>query len=209
MNCAARAGAAEPADPRIAFFDRLAPRWDQECSNPEETLRRLNELKGRLGLAPGQDLLEVGCGTGQITGWLASAVAPGRVVAVDFSPAMLAQARQRNLSAEFRLLDICSPEPLLDRFDIVLCFHAFPHFRRQCAALRHMARSLKPGGRLFILHLVGSAEINTFHQKLEHPVCHDLLPSPEKWPDLLEAAGLALASMVDQPDLFFLTARLS
>lgn len=198
----------EAADPRIAFFDQLAPRWDRESSHPEEALRRLTELNGRLGLAPGQELLEVGCGTGQLTGWLANTVAPGRVVAADFSPAMLAEARRRNLPAKFRLLDICSDEPLTDRFDVVLCFNAFPHFRQKPTALRQMARSLKPGGRLFILHLVGSAEINAFHQNLNGPVCNDLLPSPDKWPDLLESAGLRLASLVDQPDLFLLQALL-
>jgi ubiquinone/menaquinone biosynthesis C-methylase UbiE len=193
-------------DPRIAFFDQLAPLWASECSHPEAALRRLAELNEHLGLAPGQELLEVGCGTGQFTGWLASTVAPGRVVAVDFSPGMLAEARRRSLPAEFRLLDICSNERLADRFDVVLCFNAFPHFRQKPTALRQMARSLKPRGRLLILHLAGSAQINTFHQNLNAPVCNDLLPSPDKWPELLKSAGLRLASLVDQPDLFFLKA---
>ena len=163
-------------------------------------------FRARLGLAPGQDLLEVGCGTGQITGWLVNTVAPGRVIAVDFSPAMLAAARRRNPSADLRLVDICSGEPLRDRFDVILCFSAFPHFRQKSTALRQMAHSLKPDGRLFILHLAGSAAINDFHQKLSAPVCRDLLPAPDKWPDLLEASGLRLSSLVDQPDLFLLKA---
>jgi len=200
--------ALQTADPRIDFFNGLAPRWDQECSHPDQTLRRLAELNGRLALAPGQDLLEVGCGTGQLTGWLANTVAPGRVVAVDFSPAMLAEARRRSLPAEFRLVDICSDEPLTDRFDVVLCFNAFPHFRQKPAALRQMARALKPGGRLLILHLVGSAEINAFHQNLDAPVCNDLLPASDQWPNLLEAASLHLTSLVDQPDLFLLKAAI-
>jgi ubiquinone/menaquinone biosynthesis C-methylase UbiE len=203
MNTSRPAGA---ADPRVAFFDQLAPRWDKECSHPDEIIRRLTELNGSLGLAPGRDLLEVGCGTGQLTAWLANTVAPGRVVAVDFSPGMLAQARQRNPPAEFRLLDICSDEPLTDRFDVVLCFNAFPHFRDKPAALRRIARGLKPGGRLLIVHLVGRAELNAFHQKLSGPVCRDLLPSPDEWPDLLGAAGLGLASLTDQSGLFLLKA---
>jgi hypothetical protein len=91
---------------------------------------------------------------------------------------------------------------------VVFCFNAFPHFRQKPAALRQMAQVLKPGGSLFILHLVGSVEINAFHQNLDAPVCNDQLPSPEKWPDLLGAAGLCLSSFVDQPDLFLLKALL-
>ena len=196
------------ADPRIAFFDQLAPRWDRECSHPEETLQRLGSLNGKLGLASGLDLLEVGCGTGQITAWLAAAVAPGRVVPTDFAPAMLAQARRRNPDTEFLLLDICADQPPPASFDVVFCFNVFPHFRHQSAALRHMARSLKPAGRLVILHLVGSAELNAFHQKLTGPVSHDLLPGPAVWPDLLAGSRFRLMSLTDQSDLFLLTAAL-
>ena len=97
MNEISAAG--QPADPRIAFFDQLAPIWDAECSRPEEMLRRLEALDGELGLAPGLDLLEIGCGTGLISGWLAGRVHPGRVVAADFSAAMLEQAKQRGHAA--------------------------------------------------------------------------------------------------------------
>jgi len=196
----------ESADPRIDFFNQLAPRWDQECSHPEETLRRLADLDGRLPLVRGDHLLEIGCGTGQITGWLAAAVAPGRVVAVDFAPEMLAQARRRQVDADFLLLDICADQPRPAFFDTVFCFNAFPHFRDKPVALRHMALGLKPGGKLLMLHLVGSAEINAFHQSLTGPVSHDLLPPLSAWSALLAASGLRLLSLVDQPDLFLLTA---
>ncbi len=204
-----RKTADEPADPRVDFFNQLALRWDEECSHPEETLRRLGGLNGRLALAPGQNLLELGCGTGQITAWLAATIAPGRVVGADFSPAMLAQARRRNLDAEFLLLDICTDQPPPAAFDVVLCFNSFPHFRDQPTALRHLACSLKPAGNLVVLHLVGSAEINAFHQNLIGPVSQDLLPPPAAWPELLAASGLRIVSLVDQSDLFLLKAALA
>jgi ubiquinone/menaquinone biosynthesis C-methylase UbiE len=166
----------------------------------------MESMKGQLGLAPGQDLVEIGCGTGQLTGWLASVVAPGRVVAIDFSAAMLAEARRRNVPAEFWQLDICGDSLGTDRFDVALCFNAFPHFRDQPAALRRIAQSLRPGGRVLILHLTGSAELNAFHQNLNGPVCHDLLPARDQWPTLIEGCGLRLDALVDQTDLFLLTA---
>jgi SAM-dependent methyltransferase len=193
-------------DPRIAYFDQLAPVWDTECSQPETTRQRLAALDGELGLAPGLRVLELGCGTGQITDWLAGRVRPGRVVGADFSPAMLAAARRRGVDAEFRLLDICAGEPAAGEFDLVLCFNAFPHFRDQPLALRRITRCLKPAGGLTILHLAGSAQINTFHAGLREPVCHDRLPAAGDWPALLRQAGLDLASLTDREDLFLLRA---
>jgi ubiquinone/menaquinone biosynthesis C-methylase UbiE len=195
------------ADPRIAFFDRQAPDWDRDAAEVEETLARLGQLGGRLELRPGQDLLEIGCGTGRISGWLTEAVAPGRVVCADFSPAMLAQAQARRLPVDYWEMDICDEAVGEALFDVVFCFHAFPHFRDQQGALCNIRRLLKPRGRLLILHLAGSAELNAFHSALSHPVCHDLLPGAGQWPALLAKAGLQLASLTDETGLFLLAAH--
>jgi len=193
-------------DPRIAFFDQQAPTWDQCGPDPATTLRRLQELSAELGLRPGLDVLEIGCGTGQITGWLAESVRPGRVVAVDFSPAMLERARARVVNAEFQLLDICGAQPLGARFDLVLCFQAFPHFRDREAALRQIARGLRPGGRLVVLHLAGSAQLNAFHGQLGGAVGGDHLPEASRWPEILEPWGLRVTESVDREDLFLVKA---
>lgn len=195
------------ADPRVAFFDHHAPTWDDKPEEVARTLQRLAELSGRVGLASRQDVLEVGCGTGRITGWLAEQVRPGRVTAVDFSAEMLAQARKRDVPAEFRLLDICGDVPAGDPFDVAFCFHVFPHFRNHLQALRNIRRLLRPGGRLIVLHLAGSAELNHFHSRLAHPVCHDHMPPAQAWPGLLEAAELRLDSLTDECGLFLLKAQ--
>jgi SAM-dependent methyltransferase len=194
------------SDPRIAFFDHHAPTWDDDGDDAARTLARLDEMKDRLGLCAGQDVLEVGCGTGRITGWLGQAIYPGRVTAVDFSPAMLEQAKKRNLSVEFRLVDMCGGIQMEDLFDVVFCFNAFPHFRDQSMALSNIRRLLKRDGQLIILHLAGSLELNDFHSRLSHPVCHDHLPSSERWPGLLDQANLSLLGLTDEPGLFLLKA---
>ncbi len=204
-------GPGEPAaatDPRIAFFDGHAPTWDRTGPDPTATRRRLTELEGGLGLRPGHDLLEVGCGTGQITGWLSERVRPGQVLGVDFSPAMLDQAQARGVAAEFRRFDICSEGSLGRRFDVVLCFHAFPHFRDPVKALVQIAGHLQPDGQLLVLHLAGSTRLNEFHRQVGGPVGGDRLPPAEEWPALLEPAGLTVALAEDRDDLFLLRARL-
>ncbi len=191
----------------MAFFNGQAATWDQTGPDPAATLRRLEALNGRLGLGAGQDVLEVGCGTGQITGWLADRVRPGRVVAADFAPAMLAQARSRGVEADFVLMDICREEPVARQFDVVLCFHSFPHFRDQAAALRQVARLLRSGGQLLVLHLAGSGPLNAFHRQVGGAVGQDHLPPAAGWAAMLRLVGLNLAEAVDREDLFLVRAE--
>lgn len=192
-------------DPRIAFFDHHAGMWDDDAPAIESNIRRLEELRGMMGMSAGVDLLEIGCGTGQITPWLCEAVAPGRVVAVDFSQAMLDRARDKDIPADFRLLDICNDRPE-GEFDVALCFHSFPHFRDQAGALANISAALKPGGSLVVMHLAGSGAINAFHSGVGGAVAGDHLPGKHLWPDLLTQAGLKLIELIDRDDLFFLRA---
>jgi SAM-dependent methyltransferase len=106
-----------------------------------------------LELAPGDRVLEVGCGHGVAVTLACEAGA--RVTALDRSPKMIAAAQKRN--ARFRDLEfVCAPLDGADlggaRFDRVLAVHV-PVFLRGDPAreLDVVARSLAAGGRL---HLV-------------------------------------------------------
>ncbi len=196
-------------DPRIRFFDDHAAKWDSYGPPIEQVLARLEALRPLLGVVPGTDVLEIGCGTGRVTAWLAEAVAPGRVSAIDFSPAMLELARERDIDAEFRLADACADELGQAAFDLVFCMHVFPHFRDPAGALRRIASALRPGGRLLVLHLIGRQTLNVIHRDAGGPVAPDHLPDPERWRAMLPAAGLALVELIDQPDLFLVAALAS
>lgn len=193
-------------DPRIGFFDNLAHQWDEEEPSAEEMTARLREQAELLALQAGDSLLEVGCGTGKTTAWLAHAVAPGRVTAVDFAPEMIARARAKQIDANFACLDVCTSDLGEALYDVILCFHSFPHFRDQAAALRNFVRALKPGGRLIVMHLAGSSHINEFHANLDGAVGGDVLPVEEEWTPLLAQAGLKQTNLIDREDLFFLEA---
>jgi predicted O-methyltransferase YrrM len=80
------------------------PRWVaapgfRERRNEESTAL----LLARLGITGGENVLEIGCGTGALTVPLAAAVGDhGRLVAVDISEPMLGVVRQRSRSAGCR-----------------------------------------------------------------------------------------------------------
>ncbi|MGC9453747.1 MAG: class I SAM-dependent methyltransferase [Phycisphaerae bacterium] len=195
-------------DPRMEYFDSLAADWDREEPSADEMVAGLSAQADLLKLRAGEDLLEVGCGTGKTTGWLAGQVAPGRVTAIDFSPKMIEQARGKSIDADFACVDVCADDLGRDVYDVILCFHSFPHFRDQQAALRNFATAMKPTGRLIVMHLVGSEHLNQFHASLAGAVSGDALPVGDEWTALLDAAGLRQTKHVDRHDLFFLEAVL-
>ena len=104
-------------------YERLAPDYDRRYATHrydgiEATLRAF--------VAPGQRVLEVGCGTGH---WLENLEAWGcESVGVEPSPAMLERAGARGLRAEL-VLASAEALPFPDAsFDRVLCVNAIHHF---------------------------------------------------------------------------------
>ena len=199
-------GPDNPPDPRVEFFNKYAEVWDnhEHSGNALEVLSREAEL---LDLQPGQDVLEVGCGTGKVTAWLAEWVAPARVTAIDFAPEMIAHAQAKNIDADFAVADACADDLGQEMFDVIFCFHVFPHLRDPNIAMIAFARALRPGGRLIVMHAAGSEHINACHANIEGPVHADHLPVGDEWNDLLRPAGLAMDDLIDREDLFLLDAH--
>jgi SAM-dependent methyltransferase len=105
------------------------------------------------GLTAGEDVLDLGTGTGAVAQRAATTVGPsGRVVGVDISPDMLAVAQQRvthlgidNISfREGRAESIPADEAT---FDAVLASLSMMYVIDRDAAAREIARTLRPGGR--------------------------------------------------------------
>jgi SAM-dependent methyltransferase len=103
------------------------------------------------GIAPGQTVLDVACGTGIVARTAAERVEPhGQVVGVDLNPAMLAVARRLRPDLEWREGDVARLPFPDGRFDAALCQMALMFFAERAAALREMGRVVRPGGAVAI-----------------------------------------------------------
>jgi SAM-dependent methyltransferase len=115
-----------------------------------------NSVAFALGdLREGTSLLDVGCGPGTITADLATRVAPGRVVGVDRSPDVVAEARRafpatpgRNLV--FEVGDVYALDYPDACFDAVVAHQVLQHLRDPVAALIEARRVTVAGGLLAV-----------------------------------------------------------
>ena len=93
----------------------------------------------------GERILDVGCGTGQLTAEIMQFGA--EVMGIDSSPEMIATARKNFPHVRFEVADVTALA-YKDEFDIVVSNAALHWVRDQPAAIASIARALKPGGRL-------------------------------------------------------------
>ena len=115
------------------------------------------------GAREGQQVLDIAGGTGDLARAFAKRVGPsGTVVHTDINEAMLRTGRERLLDAGVVLpTTVCDAErlPFADAsFDRVSVAFGLRNMTHKDAALREMARVLRPGGKLLVLEFSRVAE---------------------------------------------------
>jgi SAM-dependent methyltransferase len=103
------------------------------------------------GVAPGQAVLDVACGTGVVARTAADRMGGrGRVVGLDLNEGMLTVAGRLRPDIEWRRGDAAGLPFEPGSFDVVLCQSAMMFFPDRAGSLREMARVATPGGTVAV-----------------------------------------------------------
>ncbi len=126
--------------------DDYEPLWGAQLAGVQSA------LLAAAALLPGEQVLDLACGTGHVTLQMAHAVGvQGAVVGVDLSARMVDTARQRALpNTRFMRMDAQRLTLPDQQFDVVLCSLGLMYLPDPAQALREVQRVLKPGGRLVL-----------------------------------------------------------
>lgn len=137
---------------RLKYSGCFYPRGDETLDQAEEAMLAL--YGERAGLADGQRVLELGCGWGSLTLWMAEHFPQSRITGVSNSQGqreyILAQAAARGLAnVEIITCDV-NTLTLDRRFDRIVSIEMFEHMRNYETLLRNVAAWLEDDGRLFV-----------------------------------------------------------
>ena len=155
----------------------------------------------------GEQILDLGCGPGQLTAKIAERGA--HVVGLDASPAMIGQARQNFPQLSFVLQDAAEMQ-FQEQFDAVFSNAALHWMLDREAIVRAVAAALKPGGR-FVAELGGRGNIRQIERALQTiarrylgdaiPAKRTYYPALGEYAAFLETHGLevTMAVLFDRP----------
>lgn len=156
----------------------LENRWDTALYESKHSFvwQYGEELLNLLSVQPGELILDLGCGTGQLTEKIAQAGAI--VMGIDYAPAMIEKAKENYPLVEFAVAD--GKDFKVDRsFDAVFSNAALHWIKEPDAVIRCIRVALKPEGR-FVAEFGGKGNINAIVTTL-YSVWEDFgYPSPQK-----------------------------
>jgi len=180
------------ANERSGLFDRWSAVYDRPRFQAA-TYRPVHDaVLARLTGTQPEVVLDLGCGTGQLTRRLTEQFPDAEVVGIDYSVGMLAEASDRvgnraNLvRADAQYLPFRSASA-----DVVVCTESFHWYSDQRRALEELAAVLRPGGQLVIASIaavtdLGESALRRLSVAGGQPV---RALTPRRLRDLLTSAG--------------------
>jgi cyclopropane-fatty-acyl-phospholipid synthase len=154
----------------------LGPRLKYSCCWWDHTVQSLAEAEdaslaltaAHANLGDGMDILELGCGWGSLSLWMAERYPHSRIVGVSNSVSQRrfieAEARRRRLTNLTLVTADMNGFSTPERYDRVVSVEMFEHMRNYHALLERIATWLRPNGQLFV-HVFCHRELAYFFEE--------------------------------------------
>jgi uncharacterized protein (DUF362 family)/ubiquinone/menaquinone biosynthesis C-methylase UbiE len=179
-----------------------------------------DEMLAQLDLKAGLNVLDVACGTGANTVFIAEQVKTGKVMGVDMSEGMLNEAKKLaesrkltniNFIQEDMLKGIMKPNVTDENFDRIICFWAIG-YSQPVKVLKEMKRAIKKGGKMAIIANMADAPKNAYNvfmelaaefpEALAFTVKHNFPKSLDHYKEMFRDAGFNLDRIQFKKDQF-------
>jgi SAM-dependent methyltransferase len=140
--------------------------WDAELYDAKHAFvwEKARGLLGWLAPGNGERILDLGCGTGQLSAEIAASGA--QVTGVDRSPEMVAEARKKFPTLRFAVSD-ARALPFTEVFDAVFSNAALHWIAEALPVVEGISRALKPGGR-FVAEFGGKGNVESVVAAMEY-----------------------------------------
>jgi len=177
------------------FFDGLASSWDQDEKKDEQ--KRLSLLSS-LPLKSTKNILDIGCGTGVVSGLLQS-LSGAQILGIDLSPKMIEIARKKyegNKNVSFVQKDFLTFDET--GFDFALLYNSYPHFMDVLVLSETLNHALLPGAYFAIVHSMGRKKLDEHHENVSCSISRKLLSPKEEAKNFSRFFNLVYS--IDQED---------
>jgi SAM-dependent methyltransferase len=195
------------------YKDAVRTTWatgDYDAMMRQEGLYEVGpRLVQAVNVQPGEDVLDVACGTGNAT--IPAAVTGARVAGLDLTPAMLAKARERAAGLPIEWIEGDAEELPFpgSEFDVVLSTFGCMFAPRHEVVADELARVLRPGGRLGLCTWTPEGVIGEFFRVVGayFPPDPEYVDPPLAWGDeehvleLFEGTGVELSFSRELTDI--------
>jgi len=154
----------------VATTNCIYRNWDPkeyENSNIGQFKHAAKELS-KLALHGAESILDIGCGDGKISRYMATEYVPrGHVVGIDNSASMIsfANSHASAVNVSFQYGDACAYQSA-KKFDVVTSFWCLHWTENYAAALSNIASLLNPGGKTLLCHVVNKHPLSVWVERV-------------------------------------------
>lgn len=166
---------------------------DGAISMREASERLMAELVVRAEVQEGASVLDVACGMGATTSYVASHTKAGRIVGINISDRQLEICRNHAPDLEFQNMSAVEMTFGDNSFDQIFCVEAAFHFNTRRNFLAEACRVLKPGGRL-VMTDIPNPGLGT------DSIPENQIDSLEAYLSLLKGTGFQPVSVADRTE---------
>ena len=143
----------------IKEFTKAAGRYESNHAGIYEMCKKdYPDILEELEKEPFRDLLDAGCGPAPMISLLAEKYPDRHYTGLDLTPAMIEQAKKKNIPNATFVVGDCENFPFeKDSFDAIICSMSFHHYPDPQAFFDSVKRCLRPNGRLILREYIGNA----------------------------------------------------